>query len=336
MDEVETTDTTTATTETTTEAPAEKEATPPSTTTTTEQRDTGDADTDGVADAVEEAPQEVPEWLRIFADTREERPDWFNALDEVKAREGIEHFEGIDPSSLPIEAQQLVHNLQGVVTRAAQKSADTRQQFEAAKAALEEERTAMVQERAELYKLFNDDRFKQFLDVGEVDPNLDPYSPEGQQAQVKKAMAEWFGEFAKAFSDQSDAIQESVREKLAEREHAARLDALKQFVAEHDDFNDYYDDIKAYKEQHPTVAPQDIYWMLKAKAGKVAPKPRKQVRQAARLGSQSQSRPGGSRKAGVGGLPKVADAQAIARAVKAHPDAAKAAGEKLSKTRCSY
>jgi hypothetical protein len=222
-----------------------------------------------------ETPDPPPEADPIAEILGETPPAFVTALDAVADSERARNpnWKGfaVDPKDLTPAAQQLVHNLRGVVTRATQAAAEEKRANATERAALEKERAALAKEKAGALSMFSDPRFKTMLDqaiAGGKDKDgkaRDPFNDDDRKALVEAEAAAILQKFL-------GQINTVTSEQIAEAQKGAAILELEDFAKEHPDFdealetgNELFQRITEIRKG-ANLSAQDAYLLAKAKA----------------------------------------------------------------------
>ena len=210
----------------------------------------------------EKAPPEEEEKVDLLGD---EAPHW---LKEFDARDKPFKVSKEQMDALPMEAKQLIHNLRKMALDKTRAAAEERKGLTSREAEYEEKVASLNHDKAKLYEIFQNEELQKLLKppTGEAPPS---YTEEGQQWRAEKYVSEMMSKIVGKMTNLSEAAHLDYKQAEKQRTVNTRVAELKEFSKANPDFRSYKDEIVKYRKEHPSVSSEDVYYMLKAKSGKL-------------------------------------------------------------------
>lgn len=165
----------------------------------------------------------------IFSDDEEKRPTTLKALDTALENDGGKAW-SVAPERLgemPIEAQQVVHNMERAFKAKTRGLADERKAFETERSSLAAEKMRVEEERAKLYQKMVP--LASMFKPPEGEPP-DPFTDEGRAYLVDKQLADRMKPFFEALQGISTEGETEIAEKLEAHRVATETAALKAHI----------------------------------------------------------------------------------------------------------
>lgn len=216
-------------------------------------------------------------------------PDWADTMDTLLEREGKTSWSL--PSDLaeiakdPQLVQKYMHNMRNMGTKGRADVVRREQSLSARETAVAAQVREMDEERARLYAVFQDDRFKAMLappeDEAEPDYFKDPGAYAQHQAMLKTR--EMLGQFLENIGTVSNEAKQQVAEALAAHTREERLVEVRTFIEGRDDFAEHEDEIEAFLNRVDFKIPvEEAYEIIRAQKGINGAAPRDMQREARR------------------------------------------------------
>jgi len=225
------------------------------------------------AKAAEETPEPAQEKQPEPEEPQEEEidflgddvPQWMRDFD---ARDKPFKVSKEQMDELPMEAKQLIHNLRKMALDKTRSIADEKRELDNRRSTLEEKGAALNHDKAKLYEIFQNPELQKLLKppTGAAPP---AYTEEGQQWRAEKHVSDMMSKIVGKMTSLSRDAHDEYKTQERKRGIDKRIGELKEFSKENPDFQEYKPQIIEYRKSHPTVASEDVYYLLKAKSGKL-------------------------------------------------------------------
>ena len=219
------------------------------------------------AEAVETATEVVEDVAGVDL-LGDEAPDWLSSFGTDESDLTITDS---DIADLSPEAMKVIASLRRQVRAERTAIDELKNELGGQRKSLSDRNIEMTSKQAQLYELFQHPELQKFLNVDPADESEIPAAGTADHTVwlAKQAARKENAEFMKALADAGAAAREKDAAAKAAVAIEQQREALKGFIAENPDFNDYRSDIITMrKEMNGTITAQDAYLLLKARAGK--------------------------------------------------------------------